>query len=294
MNRHHGGRDERARQGLLHLNSDTIQVWSCSSHNWLEYFSDLKNIAKSLKEDLSMARVALVTGGTRGIGAAISKALKAAGCKVAASYAGNDEAAQKFKHETHIPVYKWDVSSFDACTAGIKKVEADLGPVDILVNNAGITKDGAFHKMTLEQWNAVINTNLGSLFNMTRPVIEGMRSRKFGRIINISSINGQKGQFGQVNYSAAKAGDIGFTKALALENAKGGITVNVIAPGYINTEMVQAVPKDVLEKNVIPQIPVNRLGEPEEIARAVVFLAADDAGFITGSTMTINGGQYHA
>ena len=177
---------------------------------------------------------------------------------------------------------------------GIKQVEFDIGPVEVLVNNAGITKDTAFHKMTLEQWTAVINTNLGSLFNMTRPVIEGMRARKFGRIISISSINGQKGQFGQVNYSAAKAGDIGFTKALALENAKGGITVNVICPGYINTEMVQAVPKDVLEKNVIPQIPVNRLGEPEEIARAVVFLAADDAGFITGSTLTVNGGQYHA
>jgi acetoacetyl-CoA reductase len=241
-----------------------------------------------------MARVALVTGGTRGIGAAISKALKAAGYKVAASYAGNDAAAEKFKSETGIPVYKWDVASFDACGAGIKKVEADLGHVEVLVNNAGITRDTPLHKMSVDQWNAVINTNLGSLFNMTRHVIEGMRSRKFGRIINISSINGQKGQFGQVNYSAAKAGDIGFTKALALENAKGGITVNVIAPGYINTEMVQAVPKEVLEKNVIPQIPVNRLGEPEEIARAVVFLAADDAGFITGSTLTVNGGQYHA
>src|ERR1700757_2876881 len=240
----------------------------------------------------NMARVALVTGGTRGIGAAISKAPKAAGYKVAASYAGNDAAADKFKSETGIPVYKWDVSSFDACAEGIKKVEADLGPVDVLVNNAGITKDGAFHKMTLEQWNAVINTNLGSLFNMTRQVIEGMRARKFGRVISISSINGQKGQFGQVNYSAAKAGDIGFTKALALENARGGITVNVICPGYINTEMVQAVPKDVLEKNILPQIPINRLGEPEEIARAVVFLAADDAGAITGSTLSINGGQY--
>jgi acetoacetyl-CoA reductase len=241
-----------------------------------------------------MARVALVTGGTRGIGAAICKALKSAGYKVGASYAGNDAAAEKFKAETGIPVYKWDVASYEACADGIKKVEADLGPVDVLVNNAGITRDTAFHKMTLEQWNAVINTNLGSLFNMTRQVIEGMRARKFGRIINISSINGQKGQFGQVNYSAAKAGDIGFTKALALENAKGGITVNVIAPGYINTEMVQAVPKEVLEKNVIPQIPVNRLGEPEEIARAVLFLAAEDAGFITGSTLTVNGGQYHA
>ena len=239
-----------------------------------------------------MARVALVTGGTRGIGAAISKALQGAGYKVAASYAGNDAAAEKFKAETGIAVYKWDVSSFDACAEGVKKVEADLGPIEVLVNNAGITRDTAFHKMTLEQWNAVINTNLGSLFNMTRQVIEGMRARKFGRIISISSINGQKGQFGQVNYSAAKAGDIGFTKALALENAKGGITVNAICPGYINTEMVQAVPKDVLEKNVIPQIPTNRLGEPEEIARAVVFLAADESGFIPGSTLTINGGQY--
>ena len=241
-----------------------------------------------------MARVALVTGGTRGIGAAISKSLKAAGYKVAASYAGNDAAAEKFTSETGIPVYKWDVASFEACGAGIKKVETDLGPIEVLVNNAGITRDTPLHKMSVDQWNAVINTNLGSLFNMTRHVIEGMRARKFGRIINISSINGQKGQFGQVNYSAAKACDIGFTKALALENAKGGITVNVIAPGYINTEMVQAVPKEVLEKNVIPQIPVNRLGEPEEIARAVVFLAADDAGFITGSTLTVNGGQYHA
>jgi acetoacetyl-CoA reductase len=241
-----------------------------------------------------MARVALVTGGSRGIGAAISKALKAAGHTVAANYAGNDEAANKFKAATGTPVFKWDVGDYDACAEGVKKVEAEVGPIDVLVNNAGITRDTAFHKMTLEQWNAVINTNLGSLFNMTRPIIEGMRARKFGRIISISSINGQKGQFGQVNYSAAKAGDIGFTKALALENAKGGITVNAICPGYINTEMVQAVPKDVLEKNVIPQIPVNRLGEPEEIARAVVFLAADEAGFMTGSTLTINGGQYQA
>ncbi len=239
-----------------------------------------------------MARVALVTGGTRGIGAAISKALKAAGYTVAASYAGNDAAAEKFKSETGIAVYKWDVSSFDACAAGVKKVEAELGPIDVLVNNAGITRDGAFHKMALEQWNAVIGTNLGSLFNMSRQVIEGMRARKFGRIINISSINGQKGQFGQVNYSAAKAGELGFTKALALENAKAGVTVNAICPGYINTEMVQAVPKDVLEKSVLPQIPIGRLGEPEEIARGVVFLAADEAGAITGATLTINGGQY--
>src|SRR5438128_2740374 len=239
-----------------------------------------------------MARVAVVTGGTRGIGAAVSKALKAAGYQVAANYAGNDEAAGKFKAETGIPVYKWDVSSYEACEAGLKQVEADLGPVEILINNAGITRDAMLHRMKPEQWNAVINTNLNSLFNMTRPVIEGMRARKFGRIVNISSINGQKGQFGQVNYSAAKAGDIGFTKALALENAEGGVTVNAICPGYINTEMVQAVPKEVLEKSILPLIPVNRLGEPEEIARAVVFLAADDASGITGSTMTINGGQY--
>jgi acetoacetyl-CoA reductase len=191
-------------------------------------------------------------------------------------------------------VFKWDVSSFDACADGVKKVEAELGPVDVLVNNAGITRDGAFHKMSLEQWNAVINTNLGSLFNMTRQVIEGMRGRKFGRVVNISSINGQKGQFGQCNYSAAKAGEVGFTKALALENAKAGITVNAICPGYINTEMVQAVPKDVLEKSILPLIPIGRLGEPEEIARAVVFLAADGAGAITGSTLTVNGGQYMA
>jgi acetoacetyl-CoA reductase len=239
-----------------------------------------------------MARVALVTGGTRGIGAAICKALKAAGCKVAANYAGNDAAAEKFKAETGIPVFKWDVSSFEACAEGVKKVESELGPVDILVNNAGITRDGAFHKMSLEQWNAVINTNLGSLFNMTRQVIEGMRSRKFGRVVNISSVNGQKGQFGQCNYSAAKAGEVGFTKALALENAKAGVTVNAICPGYINTEMVQAVAKDVLEKSILPLIPIGRLGEPEEIARAVVFLAADEAGAITGSTLTVNGGQY--
>ena len=239
-----------------------------------------------------MSRVALVTGGTRGIGAAISKALKVAGYKVAANYGGNDEAAGKFKAETGVAVFKWDVSSFDACSAGVKKVEAEIGPVEILVNNAGITRDAMFHRMTPEQWNAVIGTNLNSLFNMCRPVIEGMRSRKFGRIVNISSINGQKGQMGQTNYSASKAGDIGFTKALAQENAKAGITVNAICPGYINTEMVQAVPKDVLEKNILPLIPVGRLGEPEEIGRCVVFLASDDAGFITGSTLTVNGAQY--
>jgi acetoacetyl-CoA reductase len=239
-----------------------------------------------------MSRVAVVTGGTRGIGAAICKALKAAGYKVSAVYAGNDEAAQKFKSETGIAVYKWDVSSYDACVAGLKQIEADLGPIEILVNNAGITRDGMFHKMTLEQWRAVIDTNLNSLFNMCRPVIEGMRERKFGRIITISSINGQKGQMGQANYSAAKAGEIGFSKALAQECARAGITVNAICPGYIGTEMVRAMPKDVLEKKIVPQIPVGRLGEPEEVARCVVFLAADDAGFITGSTLTANGGQY--
>src|SRR5246127_2792723 len=238
-----------------------------------------------------MARVALVTGGTRGIGAWISKGLKAAGYKVAASYAGNDAAAEKFKSETGIPVYKWDVSSYDACAAGLKQVEADLGPVEILVNNAGITRDGMFHRMSPENWTAVINTNLSSLFNMCRPVIEGMRGRKFGRIINVSSINGQKGQMGQTNYSAAKAGEIGFTKALAQEDARLGITVKAICPGYIGTEMVQAVPKDVLEK-IIAQIPVGRLGEPDDIARCVVFLAADSADFITGSTLTVNGAQY--
>jgi acetoacetyl-CoA reductase len=241
-----------------------------------------------------MSRVALITGGTRGIGAAIAKALKAAGYNVAANYAGNDDAAAKFKSETGIAVFKWDVSSFDACAEGVKKVENEVGPVDVLVNNAGITRDSQLHRMKPEQWTAVINTNLGSLFNMTRQVIEGMRTRKFGRVINISSINGQKGQFGQVNYSAAKAGEIGFTKALAQEGARSGITVNAIAPGYINTEMVQAVPKDVLEKSILPLIPIGRLGEPEEIARCVVFLASDEAGLITGSTLSANGGQYFA
>ena len=239
-----------------------------------------------------MSRVALVTGGTRGIGAAISKAMKAAGYKVAATYGGNDEAAAKFKAETGIAVFKWDVSSFDACADGVKKVQAELGPIEVLINNAGITRDGPFHRMKPEQWSAVINTNLGSLFNMTRQVWEGMRERKFGRVINISSINGQKGQFGQANYSAAKAGEIGFSKALALEGARAGITVNAICPGYINTEMVQAVPKDVLEKSILPLIPIGRLGEPEEIARCVVFLASDDAGLITGATLSANGGQY--
>jgi acetoacetyl-CoA reductase len=239
-----------------------------------------------------MARVALVTGGSRGIGAAISKALKAEGCKVAASYAGNDEAANAFSKETGIPVFKWDVGNAQACSDGIKQVETALGPIDILVNNAGITKDAMFHKMTLEQWQAVINTNLNSLFNMTHPVWGGMRDRGFGRIICISSINGQKGQMGQTNYSAAKAGEIGFVKALAQEGAAKGVTVNAICPGYIGTEMVRAIAQDVLDKRIIPQIPVGRLGEPEEIARAVAFLAADNAGFITGATLSVNGGQY--
>ena len=241
-----------------------------------------------------MSRVAVVTGGTRGIGAAISKALQAAGYKVAATYAGNEEAASKFNSETGVNIYKWDVSDYNACVAGLAKVEADLGPVDVLVNNAGITKDGFFHKMTPEQWSAVINTNLGSVFNMTRPVWEGMRARKFGRVICISSLNGQKGQAGQVNYSAAKAGEIGFVKALAQEGARAGVTVNAIAPGYIATEMVKAISPEVLAKNILPLIPVGRLGEPEEIGRAVVFLASDEAGFVTGSTLSVNGGQYLA
>ena len=241
-----------------------------------------------------MARVAVVTGGTRGIGAAICKALKGAGYKVAAVYAGNDEAAQKFKGETGISVFKWDVSSYEACADGLKQVEAELGPVEVLVNNAGITRDAMFHRMKPEQWTQVINTNLNSLFNMCRPLIDGMRERNFGRIVNISSINGQKGQMGQANYSAAKAGEIGFTKALAQESARAGITVNAICPGYIATEMVMAVPKDVLEKSILPLIPAGRLGEPDEIARCVVFLASDESGFITGSTLSANGGQYMA
>lgn len=241
-----------------------------------------------------MARVALVTGGSRGIGAAISEALAAAGCKVAASYAGNDAAAAEFKQRTGIAVFKWDVADFASCQAGIAEVEAALGPVDILVNNAGITRDSTLHRMKPEQWREVMATNVDSLFNMTRGVIEGMRARKFGRIINISSINGQKGQFGQTNYSAAKAAAIGFTKAVAQEGAAVGITCNTICPGYIGTEMVKAVPEEVLKTKILPQIPVGRLGEPEEIARCVTFLASDDAGFITGSTLTANGGQYLA
>ncbi|MEX6508071.1 beta-ketoacyl-ACP reductase [Jiella sp. M17.18] len=239
-----------------------------------------------------MARTAIVTGGVRGIGASIAKALKAAGYQVAATYAGQDDAANAFRQETGISVYKWDVRSYDACVAGIAKVEAELGPVDVLVNNAGITRDAMFHKMPPEQWKEVIDTNLTGLFNMTRPVWEGMRERGFGRIINISSINGQKGQAGQANYSAAKAGDLGFTRALAQEGARKGITVNAICPGYINTAMMATISEDVMQKHILPQIPVGRLGEPDEIARCVVFLASDDAAFITGSTLTANGGQY--
>jgi len=239
-----------------------------------------------------MSRVALVTGGTRGIGAAISMALKNAGYKVAANYAGNDEKAKAFHDVTGIPAFKWDVSDYVACGEGIARVQAELGPVEILVNNAGITRDAMFHKMTPQQWHEVINTNLTGLFNMTHHVWSGMRDRSFGRIVNISSINGQKGQMGQANYSAAKAGDLGFTKALAQEGAVKNITVNAICPGYIGTEMVLAVPEKVLNEKIIPQIPVGRLGEPEEIARCVTFLVSDDAGFITGSTLTANGGQF--
>jgi acetoacetyl-CoA reductase len=241
-----------------------------------------------------MSRVALVTGGTRGIGAAISVALKAAGYRVAANFAGNEERARAFGEETGIRVLKWDVSSYQACSEGIAKVESELGPVEILVNNAGITRDAMFHKMTPDQWNEVIATNLTGLFNMTHHVWTGMRERSFGRIINISSINAQKGQMGQVNYSAAKAGDLGFTKALAQEGAARNITVNAICPGYIATDMVKAIPEAVLKERIIPQIPIGRLGEPEEIARCAVFLASDDAGFITGSTLAANGGQYFA
>ena len=241
-----------------------------------------------------MARVALVTGGSRGIGAAISKGLKGAGYTVAANYAGNDDTAQKFKNETGVPVFKWSVADYEACAAGIKQVEAEVGPIDVLVNNAGITRDAMFHRMTREQWQEVMSTNLNGIFNMTHPVWPGMRDRKWGRIINISSVNGQKGQAGQVNYSAAKAGDIGFTRALAQEGARIGITVNAICPGYIGTEMVRAIDEKVLNERILPQIPVGRLGEPEEIARCVVFLAGEEAGFITGSTLSANGGQYLA
>ncbi|HEY7900596.1 MAG TPA: acetoacetyl-CoA reductase [Caulobacteraceae bacterium] len=238
-----------------------------------------------------MSRVAFVTGGTRGIGRAISARLKAAGYKTAAGYAGNEVAAQACADEIGVLVIKGNVSSFADCAAAVKTVEDQLGPIDVLVNNAGITRDAMLHKMSEHQWNEVIHVNLASIFNMTRNVIEGMRERAYGRIVNISSINGQKGQMGQTNYSAAKAGMIGFTKALAQENAKKGITVNAIAPGYIDTEMVSSVPKPVLDQ-IIAGIPVGRLGMADEIARCVAFLAAEDSGFITGATLSVNGGQY--
>lgn len=238
-----------------------------------------------------MGGVAIVTGGTRGIGEAIATALKDTDHKVAANYGGNDEAAKAFTERTGIPNYKFDVSDFDACQKGVRQIERDLGPITILVNNAGITRDGTLHKMDYEKWNQVIQTNLSSCFNMSRAVIEGMRERKFGRIINIGSINGQAGQYGQVNYAAAKSGIHGFTKALAKEGAAQGITVNAIAPGYIATDMVLAVPEKVLQK-IVATIPVGRLGEASEIARGVLFLASGDASFITGSTIDINGGQH--
>jgi len=238
-----------------------------------------------------MARVAVVTGGTRGIGRAIAVALKNKDYRVAANYGHNDEAARAFSQQTGIPVFKFDVADFEACVEGIKAIEAQLGPVEILVNNAGITRDRTMHRMGFEQWNAVIQTNLTSCFNMSRAVIEGMRDRRFGRIVNIGSINGQAGQYGQVNYAAAKSGIHGFTKALAQEGAALGITVNAVAPGYVDTEMVRAVPKDVLEK-IVARIPVGRLGKAEDIARTVLFLVADDADFITGSTLSVNGGQH--
>lgn len=238
-----------------------------------------------------MSRIALVTGGSRGIGAAISVALSNSGYQVAATYAGNDEAAAAFTEQTGIKTFKWNVADYDECAAGIAKVEAELGPVDILVNNAGITRDAPFHKMTKEQWSQVIDTNLTGVFNMTHPIWPGMRERKFGRIITISSINGQKGQFAQVNYAASKAGDLGITKSLAQEGARFGITANAVCPGYIATDMVMAVPEKVRD-GIVAQIPTGRLGEPEEIARCVVFLASDDAAFINGSTITANGGQH--
>ncbi|NAZ37976.1 acetoacetyl-CoA reductase [Rubellimicrobium sp. CFH 75288] len=241
-----------------------------------------------------MARTALVTGGTRGIGAAISRALKAEGHRVAATYAGNEEKARAFSDETGIAVFRWNVADYDACKAGLAEVESALGPVEILVNNAGITRDAPFHRMTPEQWREVIDTNLTGLFNMTHAVWPGMRERKWGRVVNISSINGQKGQFGQANYAAAKAGDLGFTKALALEGARAGITVNAVAPGYIDTDMMSTIPQKVMDEVILPAIPVGRLGRPEEIARCVVFLASDDAGFVTGATLSANGGQYLA
>jgi acetoacetyl-CoA reductase len=238
-----------------------------------------------------MARVAVVTGGTRGIGEAISLALKEAGITVAANYAGNDEKAAAFTERTGIKAYKWDVGDFDACAAGVAQVEAELGPVDIVVNNAGITRDGTILKMTRDMWEDVIRINLGGCFNMAHAVFPGMRTRKWGRIVNIGSINGQAGQYGQVNYAAAKSGIHGFTKALAQEGARFGVTVNAIAPGYIDTDMVAAVPADVLEK-IVAKIPVGRLGQAHEIARAVAFLCAEEGGFVTGSTLSINGGQH--
>ncbi|MEM9228308.1 MAG: acetoacetyl-CoA reductase [Pseudomonadota bacterium] len=241
-----------------------------------------------------MGRVAVVTGGSRGIGAAIAIALKESGCSVAATYGGNDEAAAKFTDETGIKTYKWSVGDYDACKAGIAQVESDMGAVEILINNAGITRDAPFHKMTPEQWHQVIDTNLTGVFNMTHCVWPGMRAAKFGRIVTISSVNGQKGQFAQVNYAASKAGDIGFTKALAQEGARAGITVNVVAPGYINTEMMSTIPEKVMNEVILPQIPVGRLGNPSEISRCVAFLVSDDAAFITGSTISANGGQYLA
>ncbi len=239
-----------------------------------------------------MARVALVTGGTRGIGEAISKRLKADGYDVAATYAGNDEAAAKFTEETGIKTYKWNVASYEESAAGIAKVEADLGPVEVVVANAGITRDAPFHKMTPQQWKEVIDTNLTGVFNTVHPIWPGMRERKFGRIVVISSINGQKGQFAQVNYAATKAGDLGIIKSLAQEGARAGITANAVCPGYIATEMVMAVPEKVLNEVIIPQIPAGRLGQPEEIARCVSFLVSDDAGFVNGSTISANGAQF--
>jgi acetoacetyl-CoA reductase len=238
-----------------------------------------------------MGRVALVTGGSRGIGEAISKKLKADGFDVAATYAGNDEKAAAFTAETGIKTYKWNVADYDASKAGIEQVEADLGPVDVVVANAGITRDAPFHKMSPEQWKEVIDTNLTGVFNTVHPVWPGMRERKFGRVIVISSINGQKGQFAQVNYAATKAGDLGIVKSLAQEGARAGITANAVCPGYIATEMVMAVPEKVRE-SIIAQIPAGRLGEPEEIARCVAFLASDDAGFVNGSTISANGAQF--
>ncbi len=238
-----------------------------------------------------MGRVALVTGGTRGIGEAVSVALKEAGYSVAANYGGNEQAAQEFTGRTGIPAFKFDVSDFEAVQMGTGQIESEIGPIEVLINNAGITRDGTMHKMTFEKWNKVIQTNLSSCFNVSHAVIDGMRERKFGRIVNIGSVNGQAGQYGQVNYASAKSGIHGFTKALALEGARYGITVNAVAPGYVATDMVRAVPEEVLVK-IIKTIPVGRLGEPEDIARSVMFLVADNATFITGSTLSVNGGQH--